>query len=67
MKMNQKVNLQQLYTYLTMHIHQNKILFIYLIRVDKQIIFQVQSVQLVNKQFKKFNQTNCTEFQGTQR
>ena len=67
MSMNQKVNLQPLYTYLSMHVQQNKVLFSDLIRVHKQRMFQVQSVQLVNKHSDEFNQTNRTEFRGTQR
>ena len=38
-----------------------------MIRVHKRMIFQAQSVQLVNKHCQEFNQTNRTKFQGTKR
>ena len=41
--------------------------FSYQIRVHRQRKFQMQSIQLVNKHCQEFNQTNCIEFQGTQR
>ena len=47
-----------------MHVHLDKITFSYLIQVHKQRIFQVQSIQLVNKHCQEFIQTNRTEFRG---
>ena len=66
MPMNKKVNLKPLYTYLIMHLQQ-KNTFLDLTRVHKRRIFQVQSIQLVNKHCDEFNQTDHTELRGTHR
>ena len=45
------------------HAHTTKSnTFAYMIRVDKRRILQVQLVQLDNKHYQEFNQTNRTEF-----
>ena len=62
MPMNQKVILKPLYTYLSMHVQQNKVLFSDQIQVHKRRIFQVQSIRLVNKHCQESNQTNRTNF-----